>query len=291
MTQTIDLTRFGAAKAGDRKGLAFMAYESAKEDSNVANWEAVADMLRACLPATATRAPSSPVWWRDYAVKGFAALKKAQKEMVEFEFADGRIVRSAALSLPTKGFNIGRAARMAIAFYRVRDGQGVPVPEFVRISGPESYSTDVVNTLTESLRAQGGGLDDVAKGVEDLDSRIAAVEAEIERRKGRRELNAILGALAIRTKEPGDYESDSVDTIKQAMAALDSEWSAAIAAGERELATLRATLPVVEPEPESELEPVADSLDDVSTVAIAPPLQFAASMATVAVSYSWGAQL
>jgi len=267
-------------------------YENALADPATADWQAVADAMREHFPKSKeARVPGAPKWWRDYDVKGFAALKKATQEIVEFEFADGRVVRAAALSLPAKGFNIGRAARMAIAFYRLKAGEGAPVPHFVRSGGPQTYSLETINKMTEALRAEGGGLQDVARGVEDLDSRIATVEAELERRKGARELDAILGELAIRNT----VSVDDIERIRGEMSVLDGEFALAIRAGENELAKLLAQRPVVEPEPEpldfeDDGEPCLDPYDpygddeDDAPVVVAPPFQYAAPV----LSFTWG---
>lgn len=302
-------------------------YENALADPATADWQAVANAMREHFPKSKeARVPGVPKWWRDYDVKGFAALKKAKQDIVQFEFADGRVVRAAALSLPAKGFNIGRAARMAIAFYRLKAGEGAAVPEFVSvdgysISGCGPISVDTFNTLTEALRAEGGGAQDVARGVEDLDSRIAKVEAELERRKGRRELDAILGELEIRQREAnGERYKElralkrgltsteleelricagagykSVDELRNQMNGLASEFALAIRAGENELAKLLAQRPVVEPEPEpldfeDDGEPCLDPYDpygddeDDAPVVVAPPFQYAAPV----LSFTWG---
>lgn len=273
-------------------------YENALADPATADWQAVANAMREHFPKSKeARVPGVPKWWRDYDVKGFAALKKAKQDIVQFEFADGRVVRAAALSLPAKGFNIGRAARMAIAFYRLKAGEGAAVPEFVSVDGYSisgcggPISVDTFNTLTEVLRAEGGGLQDVARGVEDLDSRIAKVEAEIERRKGARELDAILGELAIRNS----VSVDDIKRIRGEMSVLDGEFALAIRAGENELAKLLAQRPVVEPEPEpldfeDDGEPCLDPYDpygddeDDAPVVVAPPFQYAARV----LSFTWG---
>src|SRR5215207_4190782 len=203
---------------------AIEAYEAALADPATANWQAIANAMREHFPkAKEARVPGAPKWWRDYDVKGFAALKKATQEIVEFEFADGRVVRTAALSLPAKGFNIGRAARMAIAFYRLKAGEGAPVPHFVRSGGPQTYSLETINALTEVLRAEGGGLQDVARGAEDLDSRIAKVEAELERRKGVRELDAILGAMEMRQREANGERYKELRALERGLTSTELE--------------------------------------------------------------------
>ena len=229
MTQPMDLVRFGAAKASDRKELALIAYDTAYQNPDEANWQAIADMLRACLPERKTKVAGAPTWWHDYAVKSNAALRKAEREIVECQFADGRVVRSYALSLSGKGFNIGRALRLAIAFYRVKfHAKAVPGFMGVRAAGQlQNYPVADLDRLTFEWRLPSYGADPVPFGCDE--GRIPAVETELERRREARRLNAWFAERL-----------DASEEKNRAIAAnLDSQFAAAIAAGERELEKLR----------------------------------------------------
>lgn len=124
--QMIDIATVKAAKATDRKALAILAYDNATANPGGANWRAVADMLRLAMPAskakpaeTATDSRFAP--WADYAIPKTATGQKLGKSpVIVVAFADGETVRAPAVSLPGKPLNIGRALRVAIAFYQCR---------------------------------------------------------------------------------------------------------------------------------------------------------------------------
>ncbi|WBU27569.1 hypothetical protein OOZ54_12780 [Rhodopseudomonas palustris] len=116
-----------AAKASDRKALAIIAYDNACADPQSANWRAVADMLRLALPATRTAKTAAPTSepsrfapWSDYSVNSVSCKRLGKSPIVVVTFADGEIVRAPAVSLPGKPINIGRALRVASAFYEGR---------------------------------------------------------------------------------------------------------------------------------------------------------------------------
>jgi hypothetical protein len=106
--------------------LAIMVYENAKADPASANWEGVADLLRLAIPAGRTKlvdvvsdSPFAP--FADYEIPHNASGKRLGKSpVVIVTFADGETVRVPAVSLPGKPVNIGRALRVARAYYQGR---------------------------------------------------------------------------------------------------------------------------------------------------------------------------
>ncbi len=126
--QQIDLATIKAAKATDRKALAIMVYDNACADPAGANWRSVADMLRLAIPATKAKAATAePVSeggfapWSEHDIPVFGHAKKFGKSpILVFTFADGEIVRAPAVSLPGKPVNLGRALKVAFAYYRGR---------------------------------------------------------------------------------------------------------------------------------------------------------------------------
>ncbi|NEV75486.1 hypothetical protein DYI24_00120 [Rhodopseudomonas sp. BR0C11] len=146
--QPVNPASVRAAKASDRKALAIIAYDTATADPQNANWRAVADMLRLALPAsrtakTAAQAaePSRFAPWSDYSVNSVSSKRLGKSPVVVVTFADGETVRAPAVSLSGKPINIGRALRVASAFYQARiairygrtsdDSQCVDVPAIV----------------------------------------------------------------------------------------------------------------------------------------------------------------
>jgi hypothetical protein len=126
--QQIDLIAAKTAKAADRKALAILAYETAKADPAGANWQGIADLLRLALPPGKAKAAddiaaadSKYAAWADYVIPQSAGGKRLGKSpVVIVTFADGETVRAPAVSLPGKPVNIGRALRVALAFYQGR---------------------------------------------------------------------------------------------------------------------------------------------------------------------------
>lgn len=124
--QHIDLNAAKAAKATDRRALAILAYDNATADPAGANWRGVAELLRLALPAVKakaaeTAADSRFAPWADYPIPQNASGKRLGKSpVVIVSFADGETVRVPAVSLPGKPVNIGRALRVAVAFYQGR---------------------------------------------------------------------------------------------------------------------------------------------------------------------------
>jgi hypothetical protein len=264
MTQIIDLAAFGAAKATTRKELAILAYDGGKAEPAGANWEAVADMLRACFPAVRavrmTADDKAPAWWRDYRT----ASRKSDRAVVEVRFADGRVQRASALSLAGKGFNIGGALRLAVAWYRVKcRDEHAPVPEFESVAvleTGETFDPAACNRMTAELRDPVV----VAAPVVDVESRVAKVRAELERRKESRSREAARFAAEIadtaapvtqfRDGSQREYTAEEWKSyLARRAAVVDSEFGAAIEAGERELARLTGEpAPMVESEAEIE---------------------------------------
>lgn len=125
--QMIDIATVKAAKATDRRSLAILAYDNASAEPEGANWHAVADMLRFALPAVKAakipEAETDPRFapWADYPIPQNASARKLGKSpVVVVTLADGETVRAPAVSLPGKPVNVGRAIRVAIAFYQAR---------------------------------------------------------------------------------------------------------------------------------------------------------------------------
>jgi hypothetical protein len=124
--QHIDLNAAKAAKATDRRALAILAYDNASANPAAANWRGVAELLRLALPTAkakaiepATESRFAP--WADYPIPHNASGKRLGKSpVVVVSFADGETVRAPAVSLPGKPVNIGRALRVAVAFYQAR---------------------------------------------------------------------------------------------------------------------------------------------------------------------------
>lgn len=124
---------------------AIAAYDSACLAPVAADWRAVADLLRAAMPAARkalansvrSAADAVPAWWQDY-----RPGKRFQAEPVEVTFADGRRVRLSMCSDPGKPANIGRAVRVACLFYRskVHNAIGAPVPRAgTTLRGPADH--------------------------------------------------------------------------------------------------------------------------------------------------------
>lgn len=124
--------------------IALAAYHAAVAAPVAADWPSVAALLVACLPKLrgAVRPAVSadgavPAWWADY-VPG----KKFRTDSAEVTFADGRRVRLSVLSNPGKPLNIGRAVRIACAFYRskVHNALGAPVAlDGTTLHGPADH--------------------------------------------------------------------------------------------------------------------------------------------------------
>lgn len=163
-----------AGRATDRKALAVLAFERAAADPSGANWQAIAELLRASIPtsrkAKAIEAEPSPFQaWADYPLaKGFKSQQPG--ELVTVTFADGYSRQVEAVSIPGKPLNIGRTLRIAIAFYRAKirrelglscdtfrawdDGRAIAVPEFTAVDcGAGGYDLAVCNERTRDLRA------------------------------------------------------------------------------------------------------------------------------------------
>lgn len=124
--QMIDIATLKAAKATDRRALAILAYENASADPGAANWRTIADMLRLAMPASKAKPATTETGsrfapWADYPIpKSATGHKLGKSPVVVVTFADGEIVRAPAVSMPGKPLNIGRALRVAIAFYQCR---------------------------------------------------------------------------------------------------------------------------------------------------------------------------
>jgi len=182
--QMIDLSRVKAAKASDRKSLAILAYDNATAEPDSANWRAVADMLRLAIPATkakpadtAADSPFAP--WADYEIPQSATKRLGKSPILIVTFEGGEIVRCPAVTLPGKPVNIGRALRVAFAFYQcrvaARSGElsdwsaCVNVPAIVsavcETTGAE-YDPADCNVRTEALRT--GSFDAEAVKAESL---------------------------------------------------------------------------------------------------------------------------
>jgi hypothetical protein len=137
--KTQDVRAVGAVNASDRRALAVLAYDNATADPASADWRAVAELLRAALPAARKVAKESavPSWWQDYAPNG-----KCVFSSVEVTFADGRTIRASAATNPGKPLNLGRALRTAIAFYRAKMHRLVGAPAMCGHGGDTLHAFD-----------------------------------------------------------------------------------------------------------------------------------------------------
>lgn len=179
--RTKELATARKASASDRKALAILAYDRAQELGDGANWRAVADMLRECLPATRVQ-EATPMEsdgylpWADYAIPtSFSGLRKLvwPSPRITVTFADGEVVRCQAATLEGKPVNIGRGVRVAIAFYRNRmwsrvargndawfppsyHAEAIDVPGIISIvsrDGSGLWNAVTANDATRKLRA------------------------------------------------------------------------------------------------------------------------------------------
>jgi hypothetical protein len=124
--------------------VALAAYHAAVAAPVAADWPSVAALLVACLPklrAAPKPAVSAdgavPAWWQDYSPN-----KKFRTDTAEVTFVDGRRVRLSVLSNPGKPLNIGRAVRIACAFYRskVHNALGAPIAmDGTTLHGPADH--------------------------------------------------------------------------------------------------------------------------------------------------------
>ncbi|MGY4224355.1 hypothetical protein ACVMIH_001716 [Bradyrhizobium sp. USDA 4503] len=182
--QQIDLIAAKAAKATERRALAILAYDNAKQDPDGANWQGIADLLRLSLPSAKAKAAAAETGadngapWSDYDIPASATKRLGKSPIIVVTFFCGAVVRAPAVSLPGKPVNIGRGLRVAFAFYRARIAREfgkasaigsdcVNVPAIVSAvcdaTGAE-YGADECNAKTAEFRR--GGFDHVALSAE-----------------------------------------------------------------------------------------------------------------------------
>ncbi|WP_293862416.1 hypothetical protein [uncultured Alsobacter sp.] len=197
--KALDPANLSATKASDRKALAILAYDMATDSPETANWRAVADMLRAALPAARKVKADEPLSsWAPWIDAPLGRARNAVRHVATFTFADGETVHAGQYVTPGKPFAIAKAARVAIEFYRCRirsrvlrgepseisTGWGalrtdyqaccdhVNVPDFARIDVETlglSYDPAVANAETDALRWGAFHLPDVEALADEVD--------------------------------------------------------------------------------------------------------------------------
>lgn len=210
------------------KASAINAYDAACADPATADWRAVADLLRAALPASRAKAApasvtgSAPRWWADWKLGKVYSL-----DSLEVLFSDGVRVRCNIAQAPGKLPRIAAACRVAIAFYRAKTRRS-GVPSFAHIenvSDGEIFDAAACSRLTADLRAASYG--DPAPRKPVTVEAVERMERELDRRR------AGLARVA-----RGDTAFTTAD---------GKAWLAAVQAGEEELAQMRAECEPSEP--------------------------------------------
>lgn len=154
---------------------ALAAFDAGAKGANP-DWEALGKALRASLASVSPDHPALAPARRRRTGKPAATAGKAKiadypvdhvnrdrlqwpSPIVEFIFADNTLIRAPAVSLKGKPVNVGRAARLACAFYesRKRDKDGTPpfVPEIIAaaiVGGNPDIDVDAVNAATIDAR-------------------------------------------------------------------------------------------------------------------------------------------
>lgn len=227
------------------KADALARYEAALNDAST-DWRATAGMLASTLHFMPARKPTKaidpdapPAWWSNYRTRA----RKADKATVECVFFGGVTIRTVALSLPGKGFNIGRALTMAVIFYRLKvKDEHASVPGFSSVTvldSGETFDVAECNRMTDAIRATPVVEAPAGPSVADISVRIATLETELARRKD------LIRRRAWENASRSMFGGGSADpeTFK-------ATYFVAAKAVQNELAKLRAHYAPAEPEPD-----------------------------------------
>lgn len=252
------------------KAIALASFEAALADPS-ADWKAVAEAMAAAMatkPKASTDPDAPPSWWR---CDKFG--KSAHKTVVECVFTDGRTIRANVSTDPGKPYNVGRGVKIAVAFYRAKlQDERCAVPELKRVTcldSGESFDAAECSRMTAAWR-EFQMPPDTTPNPEAVAMRIAAVEAELERRRESRRLNRW---LAIR--EAGAMMANGIagyGDLLRTFVIVDDDWAAAIQAGERELAKLLEHPARINADDSEPLEPAYPVDDDDDAPPIRAPL-------------------
>lgn len=129
------------------KAEALAAYEAAAINP-AADWRAVAEMLRAAIPTVKAKPPASDDW-ADYPVECSARKIVWPSPVVQVQYADGVTVRASFATLPGKPLNMGRAMRVAAAFY-----QGHITSQAMRAAVPAIAELSRANAFRDRRKAR-----------------------------------------------------------------------------------------------------------------------------------------
>jgi hypothetical protein len=247
---------FRTVSPADRKAVALSAYDTACAMPAGADWRMVADLLRAALPGSkATAGDGAPAWWADYKLP-----KHYRLDSLLVRFADDVAVRVNVAIAKGKPARIASACRAAIGFYRARTGN-LAVPAFAwieNVSTGGEFDAAECSRLTADLRTADAGRVEKAGPRAVTADNLARMEAEVERRRA-----GLARHLADGTA-PTSAEA--------------SEWRAAVAAGENELALMRTAFLPSDPEPDSGVSAFASSEEVGKTDTNAGTITFAATI-------------
>jgi hypothetical protein len=279
------------------RALAVSAYLAAVASPAAADWRSVADQLHAALPATRgaskpleARGTSAPAWFADWKLGKVYSL-----DSLDVTFADGVKVRVNLAKAPNKAPRVAASCRIAVAFYRERTKRD-SVPAFaslVAASDGQEFDAVACSALTADLRRTAYVAPVLRPAV--TSEAVARMERELERRRAGLATSEAMPAriaahvipLCLSWDARGRAEAE-LRAMKES-AGMAEAWRAAIAAGEAELATMRAALAAPEPvavpcepiasepaaiEPEPASEPLAaveaGPADHIAPLAICP---------------------
>lgn len=236
--------------------VAVAAYLAAVDSPASADWRSIADALYSAMPATRGRAIASavdhgdsissgaaPRWFADWKLGKVYSL-----DSLAVTFADGVAVRVNLAKAPGKLPRVAHACRVAVAFYRAHTGRD-SVPAFaslVTVSDGEGFDAETCSALTADLRVTAIVPRAVRPAV--TAEAVERMERELERRRAGLARSEAMPARIAAHFTPFCLAYDSFCASVQQLramkesAAMAESWRAAIAAGEAELATMRAAV-------------------------------------------------
>jgi hypothetical protein len=233
--------------------VAVAAYLAAVASPAAADWRLIADSLYSALPAMRGAVKpadgSAPAWFADWRLGKVYSL-----DSLDVTFADGVALRVNLARAPGKQPRIAAACRVAVAFYRERTKRD-SVPDFrslVALSNGEGFDAVACSAFTADLRRTAYGAPVLRPAV--TAEAVVRMERELERRRaGLARAEAMPARIAAHfTPFCLSYDAfcASVQELRamKESAAMAEAWRAAIAAGEAELATMRAALAAPEPD-------------------------------------------
>lgn len=141
------------------KKAALAAFDAAVINPHGADWQAVAYGLHAAMTAKRAAKAEAPaddgfLPWYDPEREAYKALTTT-RPLIDFAFSDGITVSAPAYQRDGKPINIGKACRVAFAYYRAKTrADAVPLVAAVtyRATG-ETWNPETINAATEAARA------------------------------------------------------------------------------------------------------------------------------------------